>query len=95
MKLIYEWTKSEWGPQRNSWNLFAFVFCFVGGLWPLPAAGGPPKEANKDKKQMNEWMKLKAQSIMSWLKKTIELNGNEVKLFDFIQREPAWRAAGW
>ena len=44
------------GAQLHAeWNLFAFVFCFVGGLWPLPAAGAPPKEANKDKKQMNEW----------------------------------------
>ena len=42
---------------RNcEWNWFCFLF--FGGLWPLPAAGAPPKEREQSKNQLIEqWRK--------------------------------------
>ena len=45
----------SWLPKRmNEWNDFALVVLAFGGLWPLPAAGAPPKEREQQHKA-KEW----------------------------------------
>ena len=36
----------------NEWNDFALVVLAFGGLWPLPAAGAPPKGRRQKKRQI-------------------------------------------
>ena len=50
-------------PLRNLRMEVGLVFSFFGGLWPLPAAGAPPKREDKHNKPtgMNQWSKGKEQ----------------------------------
>ena len=57
MKFIFFDLWIDSSALRHSWNLFDWWLSFFGGLWPLPAAGAPPKRENKPINQMNEWIK--------------------------------------
>ena len=60
-------------------GLLSFAW-FFGGLWPLPAAGAPPKEANAKRESRQEeqvaqlfcWMKrvVKWIQLIEWMKQT-------------------------
>ena len=60
------WTARFHFPRRTV-ELLVWVVLFFGGLWPLPAAGAPPKEENNNTKPTR----------MSWWKEDWWMNGNE------------------